>query len=206
MNPEHEEPGVGGREWDAEDLDGHTIEELSDYLDAGRTPRNESIERSARSRIALDALQRLRRLTPRLMEEEAAKEERPDEGWVRRILSSISSESRAGRRIPLAAGEDGDDLGITEGAVRGVIRAAESAIGGVVVGRCRLVGDVTAPGEEIRAVVDASVLYGIDIRGVAQRLRDEVRRRLNEHTDLNVVGVDVRVKDVHASDPGEGDA
>ena len=39
-----------------EDLDGHTIEELSDYLDAGRTPVDASIEGSPGCRIALDAL------------------------------------------------------------------------------------------------------------------------------------------------------
>ena len=38
------------------DLDGHSIEELSDYLDAGRQPRNESIESSAGCQIALDSL------------------------------------------------------------------------------------------------------------------------------------------------------
>lgn len=205
MNREHGEQDAGGLVPGADDYGGYTIEELSDYLDSGRTPRNEEIERSPGSRIALDALERLQRLSPSLLAADTAAEERPDEGWVRRILSGISWESRAGRRIPFDSGQKGDDLGITEGAVRGVIRGAEEAIERIVVGRCRLIGDVTAPGESIRVSLDASVPYGEPIPALAERLRAEVARRLRTHTDLNVAGIDVRIRDVRSAN-GTGES
>src|SRR5690606_10365468 len=59
---------------DPSDLDGHTIEELTDYLDAGREPANSSIDSSAGCVLALDALERLRALTPALMARDEAAE------------------------------------------------------------------------------------------------------------------------------------
>lgn len=196
MTSEHDIPEPQRLGLEPADLDGHTMEELADYLDAGRTPADDSIESSAGCRIALDALQRLRLLTPALVAADLADEPATDDGWVQKILAGISLDARAGRRIPVRSPAAGADLGITEGAVRGLIRAAETAVPGVLVGRCRLDGDVTVPDEPIRIRVDASVPYGQPIPALADRLRTEIAERMRRHTEVNVVGIDITVHDI----------
>lgn len=193
---EHDIPESNPHELPFDDLDGHTIEELSDYLDAGRTPRIPSIENSPGCRIVLDALTRLRQLTPELLATDALAESPTDESWVQNILAGIALDARAGRRIPLKTTAAGADMGITEGAVRGMIRAAEQAVPGVVVGRCRLDGDITQPDEPVRVRVDVSVPYGEPIPDLVDRLRAEMGARLNAHTSLNVTGIDITVHDI----------
>lgn len=196
MNSEHDARELGGLALEPEDLDGHTLEELSDYLDAGRAPADPSIDRSPGCRLALDALERLRTLTPELLAADTAAEPEPDEGWVEKILAGIALDARAGRRIPIPAPTTHADLGITEGAVRGLIRAAESAVPGVLVGRCRLDGDVTEPGAPVRVRVEVSVPYGVPIPDLVERLRAEIASRLVAHTDLDVTGIDITVHDI----------
>lgn len=193
---EHDTPDLRGRVTEFEDLDGHTIEELSDYLDAGLTPLDASIEGSPGCRIALDALARLRELTPELLAADTSAEPEPDDTWVQSILAGITLDARAGRRIPLPAPALEANLGITEGAVRGVIRAAEHTVPGIVIGKCRFDGDVTVPGEPVRVRVDVSVPYGEPIPDLAERLRSEISARVTTHTTLNVTGIDITVNDI----------
>jgi uncharacterized alkaline shock family protein YloU len=181
---------------DPESLDGHTIEELSEYLDSGRFPPESSIDESAGCQIALEALERLRSLTPDLIAADTAAEPEADESWVRSILAGIAVDARAGRRIPVVIEPLGADAGITEGAVRGVIRAAESAVPGILVGRSRFDGDVTVAGEPVVVQVDVCVPYGAPIPDLVARLRAEISRRLTAHTTLNVTGIDITVSDV----------
>jgi uncharacterized alkaline shock family protein YloU len=190
----HDMPGPLSME--PEDLDGHTIEELSDYLDSGRSPADPSIDESAGCQIALDALERLRALTPELFVSDTAAEPEADETWVQSILAGIALDARAGRRIPIVIDLPGSDAGITEGAVRGVIRAAENTFPGVLIGRCRFEGDVTVPGEPILVRVDVSVAYGLPILDLVDLLRAEIATRLRAHTTLNVTGIDITVSDL----------
>ncbi|KQV00529.1 hypothetical protein ASC55_15290 [Microbacterium sp. Root322] len=178
------------------DLDGHTLDELTDYLDAGRQPADRSIDESPGCQLALDALERLQGLGAELIAAEAAAEPPVDENWVDRILSGIAMDARAGRRIPLESPDPHVDLAITEGAVRGLIRSAENAVPGLLVGRCRLDGDVTQAGAPIRIEIDASALHGQSIPKVAAELRAEVDRGLRAHTELNVIAIDIAIKDV----------
>lgn len=195
--------------FDPADLDGHTMDELIDYLDAGRTPVDPSIEGSPGCRIALDALTRLRDLGPALLDEDVQAEPPADEGWVRQIMTNIALDARAGRRIPVVVAEP-DDVAMTEGAVRGLVRAAEAEVPGVLIGRCRLDGDVTTPGAPIRVEVEASVPYGEPIAALATRLRAAVAATLERHTELVVTAIDVVVHDVRllaaetAAETGEG--
>lgn len=199
---QHDSPDLEPQVLAFENLDGHTIEELSDYLDAGRTPANSSIEESPGCQIALDALTRLRELTPELLAAEAAAEPAPDETWVQGILAAIALEARAGRRIPLTSFTPGADLGITEGAIRGIIRAAEHTLPGVIVGQCRFDGDVTTSGAPVRVRVDVSVPYGEPIPDLVRRLRSEISARLITHTTLNVTGIDITVNDIQQLETG----
>lgn len=196
MTDDREVPEIRRLGLEPTDLDGHTIEELADYLDAGRTPRDRSIEESPGCQLALDALQRLHGLGSELLDAETAAEPEVDPTWVERVLSGIAMDARAGRRIPFASEEPDTDLGITEGAVRGLIRAAEAAVPGLLIGRCRLTGDVTAAGAPIRIEIDASALHGQSIPAVADRLRDEVDRALRMHTELNVTAIDIAIRDI----------
>ena len=173
-----------------ENLNGHTVEELSDYLDAGRSPRDDTIEQSAGCRLALEALERLRQFGIELV----AADGPSDETWVQRIMNGIAIDARAGRRIPYTS--ESGDLGITEGAVRGVIRRAELAVPGVLIGRCLFDGDVTDPAATIRVTIDISVPYGEPIAEISTRMRAEIAARLAAHTELRVVAIDINVHDI----------
>ena len=178
------------------DLDGHTLEELSDYLEAGRLPVDPSIEGSPGCQLALDALERLQGLGGQLIEADAAARPEVDDSWVDRILSGIALDARAGRRIPFDESDPSADFGITEGAVRGLIRSAENAVPGIMVGRSTLDGDVTVVGEPIRIAIEVNAIYGESIPTAVERLRAEIAERLHRQTDLTVTSIDVTVRDI----------
>lgn len=194
--PGPERPDAERTALERADLNGHTLEELSEYLDAGRVPVDPSIEQSPGCRIALDALTRLRELTPELLAADTAAEPAAEDSWVDRILGGIALDARAGRRIPLFNPAPDTDLGITEGALRGIVRAAERTVPGVVVGKCGVDGEVTVRDEPVRVSVEVSVPYGEPIPELVGRLRAEIAARLRAHTVLNVTGIDVAVRDV----------
>ncbi|WP_337004316.1 MULTISPECIES: hypothetical protein [unclassified Microbacterium] len=196
MTDDRETPDVRRLGLEPTDLDGHTLDELTDYLEAGRRPADRSIDESPGCQLALDALERLHGLGAELLAAEAAAEPAVDETWVDRILSGIAMDARAGRRIPFASADPHVELGITEGAVRGLIRAAENAVPGLLIGRCRLDGDVTIADAPIRVEIDASALHGQPIPVVAEQLRTEVDRGLRAHTELNIVAIDIAIRDV----------
>lgn len=196
MTDERDAPELRRLGLEPADLDGHTIEQLMDYLDAGRRPADPSIDDSAGCRLALDALERLHAVTGRLVADDEAAEADVDENWIDRVLSGIVMDARSGRRIPIDSASSTADLGVTEGAVRGLVRAAENSIPGVLIGRCRLDGDIERAGAPVRVLLDASVPYGDSISDVVQRLRAEVGVRLRAHTELNVTGIDIAIRDV----------
>jgi uncharacterized alkaline shock family protein YloU len=181
--------------FDDEHLDGHTIQELSAYLDAGRQPADPSIDESPGCRLALDALERLHGLAPELLTADEEDIALVDDTWVAAVMAGIALDARAGRRIPYAS--EFGDLAITEGAARGLVRAAENRVPGVLVGRCRFDGDVSQPGAPVGVDVDISILYGRPVREVTAAVRAEILRNLQRHTDLEITGVDIRVHDVH---------
>lgn len=181
---------------DPANLDGHTIEELSAYLDADRTPTNFSIESSPGCQIALTALGRLRELTSHALEIQAAIEPAPPDSWVHQIMERIALEARAGRDIPITHPAPSAHLVLTEGAVRGMIRAAGDRIPDIIVGRCQLEGDVTVPGEPITITVDISVAWGRNLLDAADSARDAIREQLSKHTELAIAAIDIAVQDV----------
>ncbi|MER7446760.1 Asp23/Gls24 family envelope stress response protein [Microbacterium sp. NPDC097977] len=181
---------------DPSDLDGHTLEELTDYLEAGREPTDPSIEGSPGCQLALDALEQLRGLGGELIAADTAAMPEVDDSWVDRILSGIALDARAGRRIPFADPDPASDFGITEGAVRGLIRSAENSVPGILVGHSELEGDVTTPGARIRISIEVNAFYGESIPLAVERLREEVAERVQTHTDLTVTAIDVTVRDV----------
>lgn len=186
-------------------IDGHTLDELSDYLARGRTPADPGIDGSAECRAALEALERLSRTTRTMLEADAAG--RPvDDGWVGRILDGIRLDVQAGRRIPVALPDPAADLALTEGAVRVLVRSVGDAIDGVIVGRTRIDGDVETLGAPIQVHVEISVRYGEPFGEVAARMRSAVVAELTRHVELTVAAVDVTVTDVRDPDRDGGGA
>ncbi|WP_165066706.1 Asp23/Gls24 family envelope stress response protein [Marisediminicola senii] len=183
--------------FDGKSLDGHSIDELSDYLDRGRTPADPAIDSSPGCQIALAGLARLRAMSETLVETDAAAEPARDDSWVSGILDNIELEAHAGRDIPIQHSAPAARLVITEGAVRGLIRAAGDSVGGILIGRCRLDGDVTVPGEAIGVRIDASVFFGERIPEIVARVREAIYTELLRHTELNFTSIDVTIHDVH---------
>ncbi|THG30268.1 hypothetical protein E6C64_15525 [Naasia lichenicola] len=187
---------------DEQNLDGHTIEELSDYLDNGRQPTDQSIESSAGAQNALAALSRLRALAPRILEAEAKAAPVRDASWFKRLLDQIGVQAHAGREIPIRSDHPEAQLSITEGAVRAIVRAVGDEIDGVLVERCRLDGDVETSGEPVSVVIDVSIYADAEASSVIDELRRGVESALSRHTELNVSGVDIVVRDFE-KDPEE---
>lgn len=185
-----------------DDLDGHTMEELGDYLDRGRVPYDPSIEHSAACRLALTNLTRLRELTQAALDREAANGTARDEVWISGLLDTIKSELRSGRDVPISHPDPTLRLSLTEAAVRGMVRRAGDTMGGVIMGRCVLDGDVTIPGAPIRVDVTASLEFGIQIDDAADRLRARIAAVLAEHTELVVAAIDVTIDDVFPPEGG----
>lgn len=174
-----------------------TIDDLSDYLDRGRLPYDPAIEESPEHRRTLQALERVRALSGALIDDDAERLPAPEESWFGSILTQVRREARAGRDIPLASPEPDVELTITEGAVRGLVREAGDSVPGVLVGRCRLVGDVGDPEAEIAVEVTISVFWGVPIADAAQQVRERIHSRLLTQTELSISTIDVRVEDVY---------
>lgn len=176
---------------------GRTVDELSDYLESGRVPRDGHIESCPDCLNALESLERVSRLSRDLLADEARLLPRPPESWFESILSAVHSELRAGRSFPIRHPDPRVTLTVTEGAVRSLVRATGDAVDGIVVGRTEIVGDAEIPGAPVVVVLTATVAWGRPIRELADTLRDRVHRALIQHTELNVTSVDVRVEDIH---------
>lgn len=181
----------------ADELDGHTMEELGDYLDRGRTPYDPSIENSAACRLALASLTRIHELAGDGLAREAERAPDRDEKWITGLLDTIKEEIVSGRDIPVGHPDPILRLALTEASVRSLIRRAGDTAGGVIMGRCTLDGDVTTPGEPIRVEVTASIEYGLSAHATADRLRLRIRRTLEQHTELAVSDIDVLIDDVY---------
>jgi hypothetical protein len=188
-------PETGARPLEQDDLDGHTIEELSDYLDRGREPRDPSIEASPVAQHALAALSRLRTIAPRILEAEAKARPPRNDSWIKRILDQIGMQLTAGRDIPIRSDAPNATLSISEGAVRALVREVGDGLDGMIVERCRLEGDVGEPGAPVAVTVEISVFVGTDSTAVTRTLRLGVLDALATHTELNVTGVTITVRD-----------
>jgi hypothetical protein len=180
------------------------IEDLSEYLDRGENPPQELLDGSPAHAIALESLLRFRAVARNLLQSDADAEPARDDSWVSRILTSIHSESRPGRSIPLAPPAPNAELSLTEGAVRGLIRSVGDSVPGALIGRCRLDGDVTAPGSPIIVELEASVFWGEPIREAAERIRSEIAAALHRHTELTIAAINVTITDVHLRHVGSG--
>ena len=187
---------VGLVSLEPDDLDGHTIDELADYLDAGMQPADPSIDDSAACQNALAAIVRLRHSSLGSLEAAAEQEAPADESWISGVLANISLEARAGRDVPLRPAAPTERPVMTEGAIRSLVRTAGDAVPDALVARCTLEGDVTELGAPVRIVVEIAVRAGSTIQRVAADVRETVGQVLATQTDLLVEAVDVVVRDL----------
>ena len=183
---------------------GYTLEDLSEYLDRGRTPAIPAIDDNAECQAVLHSLARVRALSGELIAAEAEQAGELDETWVGSILEAISREFRAGADVAYPDTPAGTSLFITEGAIRELVRAAGDAVPGVLIGTTRLRlddrGDATV---DVTAMVPA----GRSLLTVANEIRAAIAAALARHSPYRVVEIDVTIEDVYFADADEpGDA
>ncbi|MCJ1707681.1 Asp23/Gls24 family envelope stress response protein [Microbacterium sp. VKM Ac-2923] len=177
---------------------GYSLEELSAYLDRGRTPRIPAIERNAECQAVLASMERMGRLSREIVEEQAS--EPLAESWYDSIMRQVMREFRAGRDIPLARAADGTEIVVTEGALYELIRTVGDGVSGVLVGRVHL--NQSEPEAPLDVRVTVSVRFGRAMTAAVDEMRDGIRTAIERHGDLRVGRVDVTVGDVH-TDEGE---
>lgn len=200
MTMDAESAGIG--------TSGYTLDDLSAYLDRGRTPAIAAIDDSPECQAMLASMERVGSLARDLLAQDVREHPTVEEGWLGGLLTSISREVRAGRDIPLASPDPRTTLSITEGAVRELVRAAGDSVDGVLVGSCSVEGEVTTPEAGVRVVLTISVVLHSPVREVAESVRQRVYSELLSHTELAVESIDVTVADVHlptrAIEEGDG--
>ncbi|MBG6054965.1 putative alkaline shock family protein YloU [Salinibacterium sp. CAN_S4] len=176
---------------------GFTLDDLSDYLDRGRTPAIAAIDNSPECQAMLASMERMGSLTRDLVAQDQREHPMLEEGWLGGLLESISREVRAGRDIPLTAPDPRASLSVTEGAIRELIRSAGDSVDGVLVGSCTLEGDVDVVGGLVTVDLAISVVLQTPVLELAEQVRQRVYTRLLAHTELSIGTIDVTVSDVH---------
>lgn len=187
------------------------IEDLSDYLDRGTSPDAEHIEHCPQCQARLTGLRRLSAAAMELVADDVSSAAADDGGWLENMLANLRLETRAGRSIPLAGGPL-DELTETEGSVIDMVRTVGDSLGGVLIGRCELNGEVSVPGAPVEVNINVSARYGHPLPSLAEQLRAAVLAELAEQTELNVTAVHVAFTDLRpplkkaATDVGEDEA
>lgn len=174
---------------------GRHIEDLSDYLDTGASPDAEHIDHCPQCQARLAGLRSLNVAALELLDDDVASASAEDTGWLDSILANLKLETRAGRSIPLEGG-DLEDFSETEGSVIAMVRAVGDTLGGVLIGRCRLEGDVSVPGAPVDVNINVSARYGYPLPTLAQELREAVLAQLLVQTELNIAAVNVAFTDM----------
>lgn len=146
----------------------------------------------------------------------------PDPAVLGRIMDVARAEVRRGRRFPLDEPEDSrpvPELTVSEQAVSASARRAGDAVAGVQVERCvvtlvdgprpRSTGPVgvlagTEPDSyrqtrpsQVEATLQITVPVSASIPSVAAEIRSSVRRRVSREVGVDVVRVDIEVRDTH---------
>ncbi|MFP7832893.1 hypothetical protein [Marisediminicola sp. LYQ134] len=181
-----------------ESIDGYSLDDLSDYLLRGRTPRDAAIEASPECRLALNALESVHAAAWASLERDAVADPHRDDTWISGLLDSIRGEVSGGREIPVGHPDATVRLTVTEAAVQGLIRRVGDSTDGVILGSTRFDGDVTTPGAPVAVTVTAAARFGSNLDAVAERLRGLVGAALAEHTELTVESIDVVIDDIYA--------
>ena len=169
-----------------DDLDGHTIDELTDYLEAGCEPADPSIDDSPACRIALDALQRLRELAGEYLDE--ASEPAGGRDWIGAVLAAIPLDARSGRRFPIPTDDLQVSAEVTEGAIRGLVRSIGDDVPGLLVGSVRLGDDRPAS-----LTIDVALVHGAPLTDAVAVFRRGLQQVLPEQVPFPIGAIDIHV-------------
>lgn len=175
---------------------GHTLEELSLYLDTGEFADPAHLESCPECRNGLDSLRRLSAAGGELFASDLAAAGTGTDDWMKAILANLALELRPGRSIPLRSEDPADTLSQTEGAVLALVRSVADNLPGAVAGKVRIDGDITVPGAPVAVRVDLAVLFGQPFVPSAASLRQDLAAALARHTELNVSAIDITITDV----------
>lgn len=175
---------------------GHSLEELSDYLDSGNFSDPGHLALCPECQAGLDSLRRLALLGEELVAADTAAAGQGTDHWMQSILNNLRLELRPGRDIPLRPDTAGDVLVQTEGSISALIRSVADALPGTAAGKCRLEGDVSTPGSPITVNVEVAVVFGHPLQERAATLHRDLAAVLALHTELNVAAINVTVADV----------
>ena len=176
---------------------GKTVEELSDYLAAGRTPYDPRIETCPECLNALQGLTRVSQLFHNLIKQDVADLPAPRENWFQDIMTVIHREVRSGRSIPLPHPDTRVNLSVTEGAVLALIRAVGDTVPGLLIGSSHLEGNVEELGAPVDVSVAASIFWNQPIPDAAHTLRARLSSALSTHTALNITSINIIIEDLH---------
>lgn len=171
------------------------IEDLSDYLDTGISADAVHIESCPQCQARLSGLRSLSAAAADLMADDVTSAGAEDAGWLEGMLANLRLETRSGRSIPLRGGPL-DELTETEGAVIAMVRSVGDALGGVLIGHCRLEGDVGVTDAPVEVNINVSARYGYPLPTLAEELRTAVFAELSTQTELNVTAVHVAITDM----------
>ena len=173
---------------------GRRIEDLSDYLDYGYSADSDHIENCPQCQARLAGLRSLSAAALDLLDDDVASLG-DDPSWLDGMLANLRLETRAGRTIPLDGG-DLDELSETEGAVIAMVRSVGDSLAGVLIGRCRLEGEVSVAAAPVEVSIHVSARYGHPLPTLAEALRSAVFDELQVQTELNVAAVHVAFTDM----------
>jgi len=176
---------------------GKTVEELSDYLAAGRTPYDPRIETCPECLNALQGLTRVSQLFHNLIKQDVAGLPAPRENWFQDIMTNIHREVRAGRSLPLPHPDTRVNLSLTEGAVLALIRTVGDTVPGLLIGTSHLDGNVEEPGAPVDVSISASILWNQPIPDTAHTLRALISNALTTHTALTIASINITIEDLH---------
>jgi hypothetical protein len=181
---------------DDERFGAFSIEELADYLDAGRSPVRPDIESDPVAMAALGRIASLRGASRELLDAEVEADRAGDEGWIATVLASVRTTAHAGRDIPVPDPDPSATLVVTEGALRGLVRTLGDQEPGVVVRRTRFTGALGVPGGSVDVEVTVALTAEASVHGRAETFRTVVIDALREHAPFTLASVVVRVVDV----------
>lgn len=181
---------------DDERFGAFTLEELSDYLDTDRTPARPEIDGDPEAAAALVRLESLRTASRDLLDAEAAEAAGADAGWIASVLASVRTTAHAGRDIPVPDDDPASTLVVTEGALRGLVRALGDEVPGVVVRRTRFTGDVGTAGGSVDVEVSIAASADGPVHLRAEALRSIIEDALAAHAPFVVRSLVVRVADL----------
>ncbi|MDO4252925.1 MAG: hypothetical protein Q4C74_06790 [Rothia sp. (in: high G+C Gram-positive bacteria)] len=180
------------------------LETLSDWLEedhsqAGSAAQQQLSEHIDSCPICTQRVVALRKLEQATAELEQAdlEEQQAQSGWLDKILSNIVLETKAGRSIPISSDESTDWLAQTEGSVLAAIRQAADQLGHILIGRCRLLGDIEQAGAPVQIDVTASVECGVVIAQATARLRQLILAEVARVSELNLTAVNITVEDIY---------